>query len=247
MFLLKLRMCALNGLWQRVGILDRCNYRHLVLFAAPLLLGACGQTTNGGATATTSTTTSTVVGTTTTTTLPGNIQAIVAAINKLPVSTTYPNFVAAKTGAVNGGAGCPSSVGVDSSAMLTTAEAAALENSIYTDLAAQNTDFITYFDRAMLDTPHEGFAQLFAQSFGTTFSGLYSENQVGVERLSGDSSLASAVNSACGSVVVDASWRVIFCGTTTYVSGCDPGLTTTELLINRNGKWLIWYLGSGLQ
>ena len=205
-----------------------------------ILLAACDQTAG--------TSTSTTAATTTTTTmLTANEQAIVAAIAKLPVNATHPNFVLAKTGAVNSGAGCPSTDALDQSAVLTINGAVYLENMIYSDLAGRNTTFVNYFDRAILETPQDGFAQLFASNFGSSSQGTLSSANISVERLSADSSLASSISAACGPTVTNASWRIIFCSVGIAVAACDPGITTTELAINRNRTWLIWYLGSGLQ
>lgn len=209
-------------------------------------LAACDQTA-GTSTSTTAATTTTTVPATTTTTLTANEKAIVAAIAKLPVNATHPNFVLAKTGAVNSGAGCPSTDALDQSAVLTINGAVDLENMIYSDLAGRNTTFVNYFDRAILETPQDGFAQLFASNFGSSSQGTLSSANISVERLSADSSLASSISAACGPTVTNASWRIIFCSVGIAVAACDPGITTTELAINRNGTWLIWYVGSGLQ
>ncbi|WP_276969647.1 hypothetical protein, partial [Ferrimicrobium acidiphilum] len=89
------------------------TYPKLVLVLSAVMLAACGQAASRP--------NNTQKATTTTkarppsTALSINEQAIVAAIAKLPVNTTYPNFVPAKTGGVNSGAGCPSTLNVDRS------------------------------------------------------------------------------------------------------------------------------------
>ena len=221
------------------------TYPKLVLVLSAVMLAACGQAASRP--------NNTQKATTTTkarppsTALSINEQAIVAAIAKLPVNTTYPNFVPAKTGGLNSGAGCPSTLNVDRSATLTSNEAVALENSINADLSAKNSSFVRYFDRVLLDMPSNGFAQLFGQNFGSTVSGSYTSANVSTEPLASDGSLANSVSSACGTSVMRASWRIVFCGPNTAVNACNPGITTTELAIDRDGQWLIWYLGSGLQ
>ncbi|WP_160290373.1 hypothetical protein [Ferrimicrobium acidiphilum] len=216
-----------------------------MLVRSAVTLAACGQAAsrpNNTQKATTSTKARTPR-----TALSIKEQAIVTAIANLPVNTTYPNFVPAKTAGVNSGAGCPSTLNVDRSATLTSNEAVALENSINADLSAKNSSFVRYFDRALLDMPSNGFAQLFGQNFGSTVSGSYTLADVSTEPLASDGSLANSVSSACGSSVMRASWRIVFCSPNTAVNACDPVITTTELAIDRNGQWLIWYLGSGLQ
>lgn len=220
------------------------RYPKLVLVLSAVTLTACGQAASRPNTTQKATTTK---ARTPSTALSINEQAIVTAIAKLPVNTTYPNFVPAKTGGVNSGAGCPSTLNVDRSATLTSNEAIVLENSINADLSAKNSSFVRYFDRALLDMPSNGFAQLFGQNFGSTVSGSYTLADVSTEPLASDGSLANSVSSACGSSVMRASWRIVFCSPNTAVNACDPGITTTELAIDRNGQWLIWYLGSGLQ
>jgi len=221
------------------------RYPTLVLILSAVTLAACGQAASKPNTAQKATTTTKAR--TPSTVLSTNEQAIVTAIANLPVNTTYPNFVPAKTGGVNSGAGCPSTLNLDRSATLTSNEAALLENSINADLSAKNPSFVRYFDRALLDMPNNGFAQLFGQNFGTTASGSYSLADVSTEPLASDGSLANTVSSACGSSVMGASWRIVCCSPNTAVNACDPGITTTELAIDRNGHWLIWYLGSSLQ
>lgn len=220
------------------------RYSKLVLVLSAVTLAGCTQ---AGRPSTTQKMTSTTKATTSATHLSANEQTIATAIANLPVNATYPSFVPAKTGGVNSSAGCPSNLNVNQSAVLTTNEAAALENSINADLSAKNSNFVRYFDRAMLDIPGNGFAKLFGQNFGSAVSGSYTSTAVSTEPIARDSSLANSVSAACGSSIMSASWRIVFCSPVTTANACGPGITTTELALNRNGQWFIWYLGSGLQ
>jgi hypothetical protein len=148
---------------------------------------------------------------------------------------------------MNTGVGCPSLNGVTSTTTLTPALAAVLENFIASELATSNPSFVRSFDRTLLNLPNHGFAQLFGPSFGTSAPAPLGLNDFAVEPLSSDRSLASDVVSACGQAVVAASWRIVFCDGGTPVQACDPGITTTELVIDRSETWMVWYLGSGVQ
>lgn len=45
----------------------------------------------------------------------------------------------------------------------------------------------------------------------------------------------------CGRWTVARSWTVEFCGSTVKsFSNCDPGLTSTDLFLDRRGHWLLW-------
>ncbi len=229
-----------------MGVVMRRRYLNLVLLTPTLMLAACGQPANksGAGSRGTTTTKADAPGTK----LSPNELAIVTAIARLPANGTYPNPVpAAKAAAYLGVAGCPSTVNVDRSATLTPGEAATLENSVDADLMARNPSFIRYFDRTLLDMPRDGFAQLFGQNFGSKVNGSFTQADISTEALLADHQLAHSVSSACGSAAMQASWRLVFCNPNTVVSACDPGITTTELAIDRNGQWFIWYLGSGLQ
>lgn len=221
------------------------RYPKLVLVLSTVTLTACGHTVNRSGTTRKAITTTRAHAPGTR--LSANEQAIAAAIARLPVNDTYPSPMPAKTGGVNSGAGCPSTLKVDRSATLTPNEAAVLENAINAELMAKNSSFVRHFDRTLLDIPRNGFAQLFGQNFGSRLIGSLTLADVSTGPLTADHPLANSVSSACGSAVSGASWKIVFCGPTTAVSACDPGITTTELAIDRNGKWLIWYLNSGLQ
>ena len=218
----------------------------LVLLLSTMTLAACGHQANasgGGSPGNTIPKTEAPVAK-----LSANEQAIVIAIARLPVNGTYPKPVLTKKAASLGVvAGCPSTSNLARAATLTPGEAAALENSVDVDLSAKNLSFIRDFDRTLLDLPRNGFAQLFGQNLGTTVTGSFTAADISSEPLVADRQLANSVSSACGSAAMQASWRIVFCNPNTVVSACNPGITTTELAIDRSGKWLIWYLGSGLQ
>jgi len=227
------------------------SHSRLAFVLPAVTLAGCGQVgTSSRSTSNSSTSKTTVPSQPTTPVSPLTTgeRAIVVAIAKLPRGGDYPNPVAAKSNAINSGAGCPSMTGVKPRTALTAAKATAIENTIGSELRGGHATFVRDFDRAMLDVPHNGFAQLFGPSLGANpMESSFTTADVSVESLINDDSLASAVTSACGRAVVAASWRVVFCSPSTAVKACDPGITTTELMINRGGRWLIWYVGSGLQ
>lgn len=183
----------------------------------------------------------------TSTTVDPVVSQIDAAIAALRGNPTYPAAIPARTDAVNSGVGCPSLAGVDVSATPALAHVVALENAIEMDLASRNDAFVGYFDQTLLAMPENGFAQLFVPSFGDTSGVPLGVPEVELQPLHGDPTLAGSVGGACGKAVVSASWRVVFCNGATQVAACDPGITTTELVIDRNRTWLVWYVGSGLQ
>ena len=132
-----------------VGSARLKRYPTLVLILSAVTLAACGQAASKPNTAQKATTTTKAR--TPSTVLSTNEQAIVTAIANLPVNTTYPNFVPAKTGGVNSGAGCPSTLNLDRSATLTSNEAALLENSINADRSAKNqASYATSIERCLI-------------------------------------------------------------------------------------------------
>jgi len=201
----------------------------LALILSAVTLAACGRAASKPNTAQQATTTTKAR--TPSTVLSTNEQAIVTAIANLPVNTTYPNFVPTKTGGVNSGAGCPSTLNLDRSATLTSNEAVVLENSINADLSAKDSSFVRYFDRALLAMPNNRFAQLFGHNLGSTASGSYSLADVSTEPLASDGSLANTVSSACGNA---RKLDNCVCSPNSAVNACDPGTTTTELAMDRN-------------
>lgn len=59
--------------------------------------------------------------------------------------------------------------------------------------------------------------------------------------------LAAYLTSMCGQSTVAASWFVYYCSPGTVFSKCDPGITSTSAVLERDGTWLTWYLASGYQ
>ena len=55
------------------------------------------------------------------------------------------------------------------------------------------------------------------------------------------------INNACGHALVDGSWMVSYCSPGTRFSLCDPGVSTSSLVLQRSGTWLTWYQSAGYQ
>lgn len=59
--------------------------------------------------------------------------------------------------------------------------------------------------------------------------------------------LAAYLTSMCGHFTVAASWFVYYCSPGKVFARCDPGITTTSAVLERDGTWLTWYVSSGYQ
>lgn len=63
----------------------------------------------------------------------------------------------------------------------------------------------------------------------------------------GTSIFEQLIANACGSSVLQGTWIVSGCYPGKVFASCDPGVTETYGVIERDNTWLIWYMAAGYQ